>query len=456
MSNKAPVQPGAWLAILILLAFAPGITAQPLSGAQEPRDLSGWRLYNFQTSATYGSTDVPAPLLNGFPPVPSNVFLEAYASLGWFRTRERATYAFHYSPSFVAPTDSSRVRSFNQQVSANMRRQIASKWTWNSGLSGSIMTFEQFLLSPGRLSRTASVPSTFDDFANSVLHGTSTNPILDASNSASILDSPAAPGYYGQRFAAGAVNTGLSYSRSSRMTIDFGVSLTRAQRLGDNGQSATINNTGLTKSTMLDTVANISYSLSPTTTLVGSSTFGRTYAQVDAAYIGLWDVGLNKTIARRWIVSGHAGAGITKPAGTNSGVSRGPQYIYGGSVSYKTYSHTFTGAYERTLLDPTLAAGGQVFTVGTAAWVWSRPGRSWWTSSSYSHERQISPGFPNINTWDATFTFGWMLSSEWAIQSSYAFGELGSKGYVRDGIGYQIGHNTARLAIIWSPNRRFL
>jgi hypothetical protein len=127
--------------------------------------------------------------------------------------------------------------------------------------------------------------------------------------------------------------------------------------------------------------------------------------------------------------------------------SHGLQYQAGGSIGYKAYAHTFTVSANRSASD--VYGFGSSATVSTmASWTWSRPGSSWWLSSSVQEQRMTGSIFGAIDTRHVSVDFGRILGRQMAVVAQYVYGT-----YSGAGAG-PLGHleqQIVRLSFTWLP-----
>ena len=439
--------------LVLLLAFGIGLKGQetlPITTARDGGNRNGFRLNTLSFSTTYG--DVSYAQLAGASVPSASTILGGSASFGWVVSRENTNFSLSYSPSYSANLNYSSLSGVNQALTVSVGRKLAAKWHWNASAAGSITNFNQFQFAPSQLSQIASTTASFDQLATAILSGTSSNIQLNnLLNSVSVVDSPAAPALYGNRFFGASATTGISWAPTSRLTIGWQVGASRTQPLNSPGNNIALGATQRAN-TLGQSSVNVGYSLSPRTSVTVSASASRSLSGVfPRIYTGTLTATVTRTMSRRWFLNAGAGGGYMKNSVAAGPARQGPQYTYTGGIGYKTYAHTFMVNYNRSLNSSNLALAGGVFNVATAAWTWNRPGSSWSVQASSSFQQQTYSGIPSFNSWNALGGFSRRLTPQLSVQAAYGVGELGNLGYTTSIVNRGGLYNAVRVSLAWSP-----
>src|SRR5262249_36267753 len=149
------------------------------------------------------------------PALPSDEVAGVTTVIGWNRVRERTTFTFTYTPSYVGHQRYSSLNALNHQLAFSVSRKLTPRLTLTLSTSGDYSSIDQFLFEPTTLSSVASVRTTFDDLASGLLTSRSTNPQLTSIlGSATLPDPTLRAAVYGSRMFTTAARGSLSYSYS--------------------------------------------------------------------------------------------------------------------------------------------------------------------------------------------------------------------------------------------------
>ena len=116
-------------------------------------------------------------------------------------------------------------------------------------------------------------------------------------------------------------------------------------------------------------------------------------------------------------------------------------------MAYKTVAHTFQVSVDRAISDQYgFGARSTLSAIGT--WNWSRPGRSWWWTSSFGEQFLNQSALGNINTWQATAGIGRRLGPHMSSFLQYGYGNIPG---VTVGPQTQLTQHTVRLSLVFTP-----
>ena len=414
-------------------------------------DQGGIRLKSMSAFMTYYSV-APEAYGGGSSGIPlmSDAGVGGSATLVYTRFRERSKLSIVYTPSYVERLRYSTGNTPNHTLSLNWRRNLTARWTYTISASAVDTSLSDALFAPTRFANVVAAPATFEDLASAMVAGKFTNNELAAIlTGAPILESPERMLFYGERVLSASIMTGLSYSRSSRLTYYVNGVANRSQNLKDPNTSATIQPTYLASRTTTGSVTlGVGYSLSPRTRVGVDVSSSRTFSNLQDAYTSTSNLSLGRTMGMNWFLQIHGGIGFIDPIRQYSPLPTGPQYQAGGRIGYKTRAHTFIAAVDRSISDSYGLGAGASLTV-TGAWNWRRPGSPWSMSSNFGQQRLLGTKFGPIDSWFATAGFARRLGVHTAMFTQYAY--LSNTRLV-GGPDWQGNLHTVRVSVVWSPN----
>jgi hypothetical protein len=215
------------------------------------------------------------------------------------------------------------------------------------------------------------------------------------------------------------------------------------------GNTAVIPNT-----TSGDASVAISYSLSPVMQLGGTATTNRTSSSIYDGYTTTSAVNLGRTLGRRWVAQVHGGVGVTNAVRqTLSVVPAKPGPAIGGSLTYKTLSHTFLGSFDRGVSD-SYGLGAATSSAANAAWHWRRAGNSWGLDSSFSWQQlQGSNALANTSGWSTTAGLTRAIGAHVVLLTQYV--HLTYTGGLL-AAAYHYSQDAIRVSISWTPRLTIL
>jgi len=379
-------------------------------------------------------------------------------SLGWRHRREQMDFSLNYSGSYNAFLNHPELNSLNHIASFSGHGiRLSRKLQLAFSGSAVISDFDALQFTPTAYRELTGLPAGAGEFGVAPSAFRSANDqlasLLTGTPLIPMAESPGRPFLHGNRSLAAAVGATLSYAPSSRLAFTYQMGAVRAQYLRGKGEPEDPNL--LLGNTMGSVSLGGSYFLTRRTQIGGDFSLSRTFStSFQDKYIGTWMTSVNRDLGKRWFLQARGGVGFTKLAADAAYPSEPPRVLYGAGIGYRTFTHTFAAFYDRTLLDAALFSTGETYSMSTASWTWSRPGRRWSVQSNFGFNVQTSSGFPHIHTWLATVGLAQALTSQLSVRAQYGVGELGSKRFVRSGIGYQLSHSAVHLALIWTPQVR--
>jgi hypothetical protein len=247
--------------------------------------------------------------------------------------------------------------------------------------------------------------------------------------------------------------TGLSYARSPRLTIALQAHGDRSQYISDSANRSVFQSAYLIpNTTSAGADLSASYSLSPRTQLGATVGASRIVSALQDSYITTSTGSVGRTMGRHWFLQVHGGVSVLSPVKQTIYyvLPSGPQPSGGGTLGFRTFSHTFLGSYDHTAGD---AYGyGAVSTDSVnASWNWKRPGRSWWVECGLSQQRMQGngSGYGNMSNWRVSGGWGRRMSAQTALLAQYVYMRYAG---VLQNSPYAFDQSAVRVSVIWSPH----
>jgi hypothetical protein len=464
LKSRMPARTAAHCATVLVLAWG-GATGALLAqngnatapAAPAPPPAGGLQIGSISAYAAYYSSFLPAGITPSATSTnaPSDEAFGGSIVFDWTKFTDRSSFSLTYSPSYTGYVRNSSLNALNHALSLTISRKIAPQWTFGFSAAGNLSSVEQALFTPSALSNVASASSTFSDLSTGLLSANfANNPQLGAIlTSAPLAQSPLSNLFYGQRMFTASARVNLSYSYSPRLSVTFSGGGSRTQHVDDpalgTGNAAVIPDT-----TSGTAGVSISYSLSPLTQLGGSVTTSRTSSNIYDGYTTTSLASLGRTLGGRWVAQVHGGIGFTNAVReTSSIVPAKPGPAVGGSLTYKTLSHTFLGSFDRGVSD-SYGLGATTNSSAGAAWHWRHPGSSWGLDSSFSwQEVQGSNALANTSGWSTTAGLTRAIGYHIVLQTQYV--HLTYSGGLL-AAAYHYSQDAVRVSVAWTPRPAIL
>ena len=454
VSGRGCTGPARATAVFILLAASIPLGAQSplLSGFNLPGgSQGGWQIYDIAGFAGWESVVNPQ---SGFF-LPNNTSLQgdellgASGTVGWSRRNQRTSFSLVYTGGYLGQIRYSNLSAFNQMLSLNATRRLTAKWSAGFAATSSVSTYDQMLFSPTVFSSVVAAPGSFSDLSSAVLAGKYTNDQLASIlTGAPVIESPARTVFFGNRVFTTSAATSLSYAHSQRLSISFGVNGSRSQHLNDGQQQDAPQYVYLIpQATEVSSTLSLSYSLTPRTQVGVSLSGSRGFSQIQEAYTTYGTVFVGRNMGRHWFAQVRGGSGYVANINRQFTGNNGTTPVFGGSLGYKTYAHSFLGAYDRSLSQTYGAGAADTITI-SAAWHWWRPGRRWGLSSDYMEQQFRGGVFGDANGWRAAFGVTRQMGDHAVLETGYTYASYTSKSPT---FPYDSQQNAVRVSVMWIP-----
>jgi hypothetical protein len=155
-------------------------------------------------------------------------------------------------------------------------------------------------------------------------------------------------------------------------------------------------------------------------------------------------------MGRHWFAQAHAGGGFATYVHSQVHASTGTSPVFGASLGYKTYAHSFMGAYDRTL-GQSYGLGAMTMMTYNVAWHWWRPGRSWGLSSNYMRQQFNGGTFGDVDGWRTAFGINREMGQHMMLETGYTYGAYSSRSPQSP---FKSAQHAVRLSVMWTPHAR--
>ena len=264
------------------------------------------------------------------------------------------------------------------------------------------------------------------------------------------VQSPAANLFYAQRMFTATGGASVVYSPSTRLsvTLDGGADY-RAPRPVEQEDQPTQNVSLVPTTRSVNGSVGVSYSLSPRTKIGTVAESRYVSSQIVESFYTSAIGSVSRTMRRRWFFELRGGVGFINP--TRQGLfeaSTTPQPVGGGTLGFRTFSHTLMASFDRTVGD-IYGYSAEATSSVDGSWTWQRPGRNWWIESSLIWQ-QLPNSTLDGTSWRATAGLGRTLGPRIALLTQFSY--LYYSGRL-DNAPFDSSQFGVRLSLIWSPQR---
>jgi len=391
----------------------------------------------------------------GFQPtatnLPSDMGAGGSITFDWTKFTQRTTFSLSYTPSYTARLRYSSLDAFNHLFSLNLTRKFARRWNFGLSIGANLSNYEESLFAPTTLSNIAAIPATFNDLAAGLLASKFTNnPQLGVTlTNSPLIQSPVSNLLYGERMFTSSATTSLSYSFSPRLSISFSGGGNRTQQVSPNQALNVTSSYVIPDTTSAIAGIALSYSLSRLTQLGASVNANWISSSVVSSYTTTSLAILGRTLRRRWLMQVHGGVGVTDLVrGTLISLPTEPRPVIGGSLGYKTLSHTFLGSYDRTTSD-SYGLAASTNSSANATWRWRRAGRPWWLDTSLGWQQLTGNAIANISGWRMTAGLSRAVAANAVLLTEYSY--LNYSGGLQAASRYHSAQSAIRVVVTWIP-----
>ena len=370
------------------------------------------------------------------------------ATVGWASYRERSNFAVTYSPAFVMSARRPEFHSFAHGLSVTAGKRLSGRWMVTIGVNGALNSTVEFLFTPTLFSQIAAVPTTFEDLVQGMLRNTYNNfELASLLTGAPLIESPARSLLFGDRMLTASLRAGLSYSITPRTSVSFSATGTRHQYLAATERTDVLQSHLLARSTVGGFGIGVSHSWSPRTQIGATVSAGRSFSRYQDAYQTVADVQFGRALSRGWLMQLHAGSGFMEGLRVTNRLPSGPQVQGGGSLVFKTASHTFMGGGDRMFGDA-YGMGAASTLILRGAWNWARPGANWVADAGFAQQYYRRSVFGSIDGWHATAGVARRVSGHTSVHLEYMRLSYGGQA----GVSTRAGQSAVRVVFAWNAS----
>jgi hypothetical protein len=426
--------------------------------------LRGFQIYNATAYTGYTSLALPTTGISLFTSPqtessdigalgPDETFGITVA-LGWQYHRTKTDFSAVYRGGYEGMAHHSGVNAFNHSAQFAVSRRLSRKLSVNFSGEMTENTLAQFLFQPARISTVTTVPTSFDDFAASLSLGQFSNSQLASIlTGAPVLESPARSLLLGDRVLSNSEELSVTYAYSPRLTVNASAFSAAGQSRISGGADAHLNDHIMPRSLGGNAGFGFSYLLSRRTEIgfnAGEYLIRNAYQHGHGtnAYASI-----GRKMGRQWFARVYAGGSAMQMTYLREGTPRTRQFVGGGTLGIKTFSHRLAGSYDRASSD------GFGFAVGTttttmASWGWQTPGARWGVFSTFAEEQLRNTGFISISGWRSTGGVSMRIEGQTGMTLEYAHGH--NAGRFTGGNLTEFTVDSVRLSFNWTPRSDFV
>lgn len=425
---------------LLLLICSAGAFSQTYAGPVQAS--SSLSLDSVSVYSSY-MRDIEVP---GIGAVGSEFGEGAAATLRWARIGQKSDFSLSYTAAYDGRLGYSNALS--HMLSLNSGHRLGSRWHLRYSLGANVLDTEQLLFMPNFLTQVAEVPTTFDDLTNALLHGTFNNSqLLPLYTGVQAVKSPTLL-LYGTRILSASGQVSLAYDFSRRTSIEAWVSGARVQALSNGGEEQLAGGLLPVQSTTDNVSIGVSHSVDPRTQLNVQVTSTEVVSAYEDALYSQASVSATRTLNRRWFATAQGGGGASKSLRQVTYLPGGLQPTYGGTIGFKTFSHTFLATVQRSFVD-SYGLGATSAITASGAWNWARPDRPWKIGASFSQSRMEGGLLSQIDSWQVGATFTRTLGLGTTAFAAYSYARY--TGGASASSPLVLTPNTARVGLTWNP-----
>jgi hypothetical protein len=433
----------------------------PLCGGQELLDdvnfksgqLAGLHLVGLSVFSGYSTSAYPQAglTLNNSVGVDNLGGDESYGasfSVGWQGHAEKTNATVLYTGTYEGMAHYSNLNAYNQSLSLSLVRTLTPKWTFSLTASGQDNTLAQYLYQPSTLSVITQVPTTLSDLAAALAAGQYSNAqVASLLTGAPALQTPERSLLLGDRVLSYSAQASMGYALSSRLNLHF-ASFTAAGQTTAGPQDGTqVQNYVMPRSIGANAGMGFSYSLSPRTQIGVDVQASRLVNRYQDAYTGTGSASLSRKMGERWFLRAYGGGTYTDVTQQTFGTPKTRQIVGGGSLGYRTFSHTLVASYDRAANDTYGFTVGTVTTM-SAAWNWRRAGSRWGVFSSFGDQQTRNTGFASLSGWQGSGGVTASLNQHTTLTAQYVY--LNSSGTYL-GTQNNLKVQSIRISLGWAP-----
>jgi hypothetical protein len=371
----------------------------------------------------------------------------ATASVGWQTHTEKTNVSVLYTGTYQGMAHYSNLNAFDQSLSISAVRTLTPRWTFTLAASGQDSTLAQYLYQPSTLSVITQVPASLDDLAAALAAGQ-----YSSAQAASLLtgspgvQTPERSLLLGNRVLSYTAQASLAYALSSRLSLHFS-SFTAAGQTESGQDNVPGQNYVMPRSIGANAGMGFSYSLSPRTQIGVDVEASKLVNHYQDAYTGSASASLSRKMGERWFLRAYGGGTYSDVTQQTFGTPKTSQITGGGSIGFRTLSHSLVASYQRAASDTYGFAVGTVTTM-SGAWNWRRAGSRWSVFASFGEQQTRNTGFESFSGWQASGGVSTTLNPHTTLSAQYVY--MNSSG-IYLGVFNSLAVQSVRVSLGWAP-----
>jgi hypothetical protein len=409
--------------------------------------LVGLSVFSGYSTSAYPQAGFEFNGANGVGNLGADESYGASASVGWQSHTEKTNVSVLYTATYQGMVHYSNLNAFDQSLSISAVRMLTPKWTFTLSASGQDNTLAQYLFQPSTLSIITQVPASLDDLAAALAAGQYSNAqVASLLTGSPGLQTPERSLLLGNRVLSYTAQASLEYALSSRLSLHF-ASFTAAGQTESGQDNVPGQNYVMPRSIGANAGVGFSYSLSPRTQIGVDVQASRLENRYQDAYTGTASASLSRKMGERWFLRAYGGGTYTDVTQQTFGTPKTSQVIGGGSIGFRTFSHSLVASYQRAANDTYGFAVGTVTTM-SGAWNWRRAGSRWSVSASFGEQQTRNTGFESLSGWQASGGVSTTLNPHTTLSAQYVY--MNSSGTYL-GVFNSLAVQSVRVSLGWAP-----
>ncbi len=433
--KKNFVAPVAFAVLIMVVAPMIGHAQTLIGNGQANSGANGLHVYQVTGSTGYSSYGEQAVSLGDGAGVGGQVYTWAAISLGFAHQKGNHTFRINYTPSYSGIVENTKLQSFNQNMSFELRERLKPQWTFYIRGSVDDSSVQQFLFRPGSASQLITDGQP-DQLASTV---------IGAPSEVVAVNSPLQNTIYGRRMLTFGGQTGIRYRYSPRLSISAGGGFSQTQ--SRDKEQSTITRTVVPRSRVVEGSLDVAYSLDARSAIGVSAATINTDSAFGNAQFSTFTGSYGRKLGMHWFGQVAGGVGTVQTGKTLGSTPTGASRVLGASFGYQDSSQAFVVSYNRTVGDTYgFVAGSTTGFIGT--WNYRRPGTAWGLVASGGQQELKGGPVGGFTTWHSTAGLTRVLGRQFNLSVEYA--------YLRDAIRPKSAFDDfethiIRLTVSWIP-----
>jgi len=409
----------------------------------------------YSSNALVGSGIPAAPgLISG---IGSETDYGGQATFSWRHLAPNTSVGIRYTPRYIGRARFDEWNRFDHDLSLTVDTTPSSRWALVFNGTAALFGSEQFFFDPPVFRNVSNPPETLPDLAE----GARAGEFSDEEIASILTGSPVVESEGGRDLDLSRILTttgGMTarYSQSSRLSWNFGASLSRNQFVsGRRNLGAGDERQFLPGTRSVTGNSGFSYRASRRTSMGASFTVTRSSSNVFPEATHLTErVFWTRRFSRRWSAGVQGGHGLSRfPRAAGGGAVSTETFqtwVAGGNVNYSGSEHSLTSSVNRTVGD-SFGLGARTTTSTSVSWRWQPRGRYWSLDGRVAGMVSRVAGFNNITTWTVTIGHSRVVDNHTVVRWEYSYGDFSSQ---LVGLLSNLTRHRVQFSLTWTPAAR--